>query len=83
MSDEEDRAQRRKDYPNHYFARVVGFGMSAIVAIPKPDKPLEPGGFFDCPELFHGATITLNWKANDSDREHFPQTGDATYKSPR
>lgn len=54
-----DRAQIRKDHPDCYFTRVVGNGISVVLAIPKPAKPLPRGGFFDCPEIFHGATVRI------------------------
>lgn len=55
-----ERALVRKENPDCYFTRVVGFGVSVVVAIPKvPPKALQSGTLFDCPEIFHGATIHL------------------------
>ena len=58
-----ERAQIKRDNPDCLFVIVVGYGHEAIVAIPKPKKPLTVGGMFDCPELLHGATINLKGAA--------------------
>lgn len=71
---EEDRAKLKQDYPNHYFTRVVGFGISVLMAIPKSIEP-KKRGLFDCAELLHGATITLNWKPN-GERAYNIRTGE-------
>lgn len=55
----DERKELLTKHPRHYFARVVRGTATAIIAIPKPKAPLKRGGFFDCPEIFHGATIHI------------------------
>lgn len=59
MTDAE-RETLKRDYPHHWFTRVVRDGWSVIVAIPKrevpPVVPSMPGLTLD---MLHGATINL------------------------
>jgi hypothetical protein len=56
-----ERAQLKLDAPNCYFLRVIGYGASAIVAIPRAheNKPV-PGMPGMTVELLHGATLRLH-----------------------
>ena len=57
----EARAQMKRDYPAHFFLRVVTPTHTAIVAIPKEhaekDVPGMPGMTV---ELLHGATMRVS-----------------------
>ena len=60
MTDSE-RDSLKRDYPAHWFVRVVTLGYSALVAIPKRDEitpvPSMPELTLD---MLHGSVIRIN-----------------------
>lgn len=63
MLTDDERAELKRKYPNHWFAKVVRNGAERILAIPKSDPPRDipsmPGMTAD---LLHGAVIRLGGK---------------------
>lgn len=59
MTDEE-RAALRKQYPNHWFCKVVGYGHEVLMAIPKRQEitPVPSLLGLDI-EMLHGATMRI------------------------
>ena len=60
MLTDAERAALKRDYPNHYFTRLVGYGVSAILATPKrADDPAVPSMPGITLSMLHGATMKI------------------------
>ena len=64
MLTDAERAALKRDYPNHYFTRLVGYGVSAILATPKrDDDPAVSSMPGITLSMLHGATMKIGGKA--------------------